>query len=201
MPPSVSRKSTQMPSKKSLHLCESCIGFITDWLRLPPHRDEFWVSKVKVSVLKRIAPVLAKELYRLIQSITGTDSYIISNTIHMRLLAEEKRLAKENPSTQSLELFAWHTTFNVILSQRGEADINHIKACIEDSGMIRSSSDCELWIGHSIWMLWTELLNIHLEHLKYKETTGAGPAFGMRTYTSRPRTQVSTHTSVESLRS
>lgn len=187
--------------KKPLIFCQSCVGFLTDWLSLPPHKTDYWTSKVKYSVLKRIAPTFAKDFYRSIQSMTLTDTYIINHTVSLRLKLEEKRLlklCKTKPSAQSLEELEWQTTLQAVISQRGASDINHIKALIQDSGMIRLSVDCDLWIGYILRMLWSELPKIHMEHQRLVDSTGGGPAFGMKSYTPAPRPSPNTHVSAES---
>lgn len=184
--------------KKPLLFCESCVGFIIDWFQLPPHKTEYWASKVKYSVLKRNAPILARAFYRILLSMTPIDEYVITNTLALRLKMEEKKVAKlpKNPGIlQFLEELAWLTMLEAVITQKGASDINHIKALLQDSVMIKLDFDCDMWIGYILCMLWSEVPKIHMEHRKLTDATGGGPAFGMKSYTPAPR--VSSHVSVE----
>jgi hypothetical protein len=181
------------PIKKPLVFCESCVGFLTDWLQLPPHKTDYWASKVKYSVLKRISAELARAFYRCIQSLTQIDTYVISNTITLRLNIEEKKFlkaSKQPPPQQFLEELAWLTILESVNTQKDSSDMNHIKALLQDSGMIRSSFDCDLWIGYVLWNIWSEIPNIHMEHRGLIDVTGGGPAFGMKSYTPNIRASV-----------
>ena len=194
------RTKSLKPIKKSLSYCQSCVGFLTDWFLLPPHKNEYWASKLKWHILFKNAPILANEFYRLIQSMTQIDTYVISNTITHRLTHEKNKFLKASDTTQTLEEIGWRIVIEQVMSQRGDCDINHIKALIQDSGMIRLSIDCDKWIGYVVSMLWCELPKIHMEHKKLADASGGGPAFGMRSYipTSNCASVVSPHTSSSS---
>lgn len=189
--------------KKPLIFCQSCVGFLTDWLLLPPHKTDYWASKVKYPVLKRIASPLARIYYRCIQSMTQLDTYVINNTVSLRISIEEKKLSKVVKLPQMvcfLEELTWLTILEAVNTQKGNSDMDHVKALIQDSGMIRSSTDCDLWIGHVLWNMWTEIPKIHMEHRGLTDSTGGGPAFGMKSYTPAPRPSPNTHVSAGSPR-
>jgi hypothetical protein len=117
-----------------------------------------------------------------------------------RLTLAQKEFLKSSDTHQTLEEIGWRIVIEAIMSQRGDCDINHIKALLQDSGMIRLSIDCDLWIGYIVSILWTELPKIHMEHKKLADATGGGAAFGMRSYIPTPyinnrASVVSPHTS------
>jgi hypothetical protein len=176
--------------KKQLVSCQSCEAFLTDWLRLPPHHGHPWVKRLKWHALQRCAPFLAKELYRFMMSITGTEEYVIKRTVQIRLKFEESRLQQgfifiRPPLTPEqkgmLDRLAWNTLIHAIVTQRREygKDLDYMRAYIQDAGMIYSDADCLEWLGYCIWTVWNEVVSVHKEHLGLKEPEGGGPAFGL----------------------
>lgn len=124
------------------------------------------------------------------------DEYIIRNTMNLRLAIAQKKIMTPQSSLQdiiAIEELSWRTMLQAIISQRGWGEIDHIKALLQDSGMMVSLKDCDIWIGYILFELWEELKTIHMEHTKQKEATGGGPAFGMRSFTptAKPNIRVS----------
>jgi hypothetical protein len=169
--------------KNPSYSCRVCEGFLLDWLLLPRHSEDPWNYIVKSSVLKRIAPQIAKDIHRLVMSMTPIHKYVITNTVTLRLKVEEKnKKIRNSKEVNEFEALAWATIVKAVMNQRGEGEIKHIQALIQDSGMIRHESDGMLWIGYVLWEMWDELQSIHLEHQGKKPTTAGGPAFGLVSY-------------------
>jgi len=176
-------------AKKHIMSCQSCQGFLTDYLRIPPHPDHPFYSLVKLSVLKgKTAVLLSAEIYRHLMTITPLQKYAIGKAVKTRIQREEFKILSTyrfylRPEEEKyIKELGWGILVEEISKIRGNSDIEIIKAIIQDSGMIRTDSDILRWIGYIFSECMDPLTNIHMEHKKEKEFSGGGAPLGLYSY-------------------
>jgi hypothetical protein len=170
--PPISRSSAFTP-KLPYQPCSACIGFIHDFISLPPEV----AGCFQIKRLQRIAPQLAHGLHRILSTLHSLDTYVIENTMRLRMDAEKKKGSDETTIGQvgSKALVA------AILSRKGNEEISYLQTLLQDTAVFRDLYACQVWVEITLFNLWGAVKDIHLEHTGKKEGT-APPSLGLRAF-------------------
>ncbi len=171
--------------------CWMCKSFLLDWLRVPPHPNDFFYTHLRFKRLLRVSSEIAYELYRVVKRITPIMEYMMVRKIdyHTQRIKKEV-ISPDLPEEcvpeyiyQSISYLAYYTTF---YETDLKTDIDYIMTRLEEECIIQECI-CE-WIGYCCQFLMTVLPNIHLEHTYQKAVSYTGPPLGMAVSNTNPVT-------------
>ena len=154
--------------------CESCEGFIADWLQLPPAADEPVLLRWKT--VAQLAPYIAKQFFRIYMKISPVS----------RIFVEEEQLRK-------LRVHMYSDGLNKIIDQGsdgefllqaiedivGKEDTDALQTMLEDTCTVKKGV-ARKWMALWTVNLWKVLHEVHMEHQKIAKVSYGGAAHGLR---------------------
>ena len=151
--------------------CNSCIGYLTDWLRYPPDSAEGFNGRVRWKAISRNAPQLAASLYNLMTRIPATGEYMIQMRYNMAICRERSKrnrslfgMSLTHDDIRSINIFGNIFIIQIIGDIIGTVEIDAIRAFLEDTACIVKKGVVEEWLGFVMLTTWKFVREIHNEH-------------------------------------
>ena len=160
-------------SNNTMTCCDKCYGFLVDFISLPA--DEPLAYYVKSKNIPKVADILAKEFYRMFQSIKPLDYYYV-----VRKSLYSMDLSKKKEKYISDEHVRGMVKLEALLEMSYKDNINYIIFILEENSIIINKDIQLLWLANCIEHIWIHLENIHNEHTGKTDVSYGGPAIGMK---------------------
>lgn len=158
------------------NICETCFGFVCDWLDLPLHETDVFYTLQNTKALKRIAPWFANELLKLVPRIGDLDKRILNSSIHQNI----KKLDHELHDCVVHEELLWSTaTLKSFMESPFYDELQYIIDILIDAHVCKDIDDTAIFTAFWFWKVWTAVPTIHKEHIGEAPVSYAGPALGM----------------------
>ena len=153
--------------------CQTCEGFLTDWLQLPLAANEPAILRWKT--IRDNAPEIARQIFRIYTKIPASYRPFIvmtqsnkfrANVYSLGISKMVSEMADGEYLLQSIEFYV------------GKEELEILKTMLEDlctvkKGVVRK------WMGQWMIKTWDILQSVHMEHRKLAGASYTGPAHGM----------------------
>jgi len=151
--------------------CNSCTGYLTDWIRYPPESGAVFNGRVRWKAIHRNAAQLAKGIYNIIAKIPSQSQYIIRMKYNHAVAKERNKRNKSlfgmsltHDDIRSINIFGNIYITEIIIEYLGKDDIDALKTILEDTSCIMKKGVVEEWLGFVILSNWESVQTIHNEH-------------------------------------
>jgi hypothetical protein len=153
--------------------CDKCYGFLVDFISLPV--DEPLAYYVKSKNIPKVADILAKEFYRMFQSIKPLDYYyVVRKSLYSMDLSQKKEKYISDEHVRGM------VKLEALLKMSYKDNINYIIFILEENSIIINKDIQLLWLANCVEHIWIHLENIHNEHTGKAPVSYGGPAIGMK---------------------
>jgi hypothetical protein len=152
--------------------CDKCYGFIVDFISIPV--DYPLSHYVKSKNIPKVADKLAKEFYRIFQTITSLEHYFIAckylHSFHI-INHIDNNITPENVRGM--------IKLEALCDLPHKDTIHYIIFILEENSIIINHDIQLLWIANCLEHLWMHLENIHNEHTGKVPVSYGGPPIGI----------------------
>ncbi len=147
--------------------CNICKAYIYDTISIDSHQLDMFHGEIKWKTLKKHSNVISEELYKCLIRIN-------SSSFNKVLEITNNCCKHIHKSNIDLYFYCFYRSFELLDKQN---DLVFLHAYLEDLNLSNDTISIKKIIGFWIYIFYTDIQNVHMEHLKMKENSFNGNPF------------------------